>query len=222
MKLDTEKIKGQKYGRLTIIELDHMKTYTNHNGKVPYVKCLCDCGNITIVSLPSIKAGNSASCGCFNKELASKRSKTHGLSKTTEYSIYIDIKKRCYTKTSTHYKDYGGRGITICQEWLDDFMNFYNDMGEKPGDEYSIDRIDNNGNYSKENCKWSTQSQQCRNRRSSVKLEFNGVTKNLIDWAEELGFSYDLLWDRIFAQKWSIEKALTTPKILNNGRSRFK
>jgi len=153
---------GHKYNKLTVIKLHHKTQKYTIDGKKKghqyFWLCKCDCGNETIIPTSNLRKGLIKSCGCLKY--------THHLSNTRLYRIYIGMKTRCYNSKSLSYKDYGGRGITICQEWLDDFMNFYNwakDNGYS--DNLSIDRINVNGNYEPSNCRWATQEEQSNNTR---------------------------------------------------------
>ena len=128
---------------------------------------------------------------------------------TPEYMTWNRIKGRCYNKNKQGYKNYGGRGIKVCNRWLESFDNFYEDMGKRP-DGYEIDRVDNNGDYSPDNCRWVTSKENRRNRRSSKLIEFEGEVKNLSAWAEEYGVNYIAVHQRL-NRGWSIRKSLQTP-----------
>lgn len=132
------------------------------------------------------------------------------MSTTKIYYIWKAMKQRCFNSNNSRYKDYGGRGIKVCSEWLGEngFQNFYTDMGERPIGK-SIDRIKNNLDYCKENCKWSTPKEQSSNRRNSVFITYNGKTKTAKQWADEIGISYQTFWIRL-KKGWSVERSLTT------------
>lgn len=148
---------GQKFGRLTVLRLAE-KPY-----KSPLWVCICDCGIQTVVDGRNLRSGNSSSCGCLKKEISIK----HGMTKEREHGIWRHILSRCNNQKDKAYKHYGGRGIKVSDEWME-FKNFYADMGKSPFGS-SIDRINNDGNYCKENCRWVNHSQQMRNTRRSTK-----------------------------------------------------
>jgi hypothetical protein len=191
---------GEQFGKLTALE--HVSTAKNG---AAYWSLICDCGNKTTVRASHLRAGDIYSCGCVLKN----RLRTHGLTHTPIYVVWQNMRNRCYKKTNNSYEDYGARGITVCDRWKNSFENFYSDMGDIPAGK-SIDRIDNNKGYSPENCKWSTRLEQQSNRRSNVRVAYRGVEKTLQEWAREFGFSYQLLYGRLY-HGWNIEKALLTP-----------
>ena len=165
---------GSTYGKLTIINEKEPIIYTNGQ-KVRRVDCSCSCGNEKIVRLSDLRSGKTNSCGCYHKEIMSHIMKTvnkkHGdrtsYTSTAEYRSWYSMKDRCYRKKNKRYSDYGGRGITVCERWLHSFESFIEDMGRKPFLNYSLDRIDNNLGYNKENCRWTTSKIQNNNKRTT-------------------------------------------------------
>lgn len=171
--------------------------------------CRCECGTEFQSKSDALTSGRTKSCGCLSKERTSARMKTHGLSKISEYSVWEGIKDRCLNPNGTGYSDYGGRGIEIDPRWLE-FANFYEDMGTRPSPKHTIERKDNNGPYSKENCVWALQAQQARNKRTNVNITYNGKTQCLRDWSRETGISEQLLGKRVKAG-WPIKDLFLPP-----------
>jgi hypothetical protein len=196
---------GQKFNRWTIISEPFLQK--SHH---PLISCKCDCGTVKNVYLTHLTRGLSKSCGCLKKELAGQQRIIHGMTKTREFKIWMKMRQRCLNSSDHAFKDYGGRGITVCDRWINSFENFYADMGDSP-EGMSIDRIDNNKGYSPDNCKWSTDKEQSRNRRNNHMITFNEKTQCLTDWSSELGIKHHTLCVRLNKLNWSIEKALTTP-----------
>ena len=196
---------GQRFGRLTVVER------AGTAGSNATWLCNCDCGNVKIVSARSLKTGNTKSCGCLFNEANAKRCVTHGAKKTRLYRIWQGMKRRCDTPSASCYKDYGGRGIAVCEEWLHDFPAFQNwAFANGYAEDLTIDRIDVNGNYCPDNCKWSNAETQANNKRTSHVETFNGETHTVSEWAKITGLSRGLIKDRL-RLGWSIERALTEP-----------
>lgn len=196
---------GQKFGRLTVI-----KRVENSKTKGALWLCKCDCGNETIVQSGNLKNGNSKSCGCLNRENLLKSITTHGLHNEKLYGVWKGMRQRCNNPTSPRYKDYGGRGIIICEEW-NNFKNFYDwamSNGYKEG--LSIDRIDNNNGYNPNNCRFTDRTIQSNNRRNNKIFTYKGQTHTLAEWASLYNMNYWALWSRI-KRGWAIEKTLETP-----------
>ena len=203
-------LRGFKFGRLLVIE--RAPAETNKNS---YWRCVCDCGNETIVSRVNLRNGNTQSCGCYAKEIAkspqrigkivSKRTK-HGGVGTPLYAVWAGIKARVGNPNAANYERYGGRGIRICPEWKNDFQSFQKwsmENGYKKG--LSIDRIDNNGDYCPENCRWVDGKTQMRNRCVSKIASYHGLEKTIAEWAEISGLPYNTVWHR-FDNNWPESK----------------
>lgn len=204
-------IEGNRYGRLVVI------SYYGYDKGFDKWKCKCDCGNETIVSRHALESGNTTSCGCYNKQRIRETHYKHGGCKDRLYGVWKDIKKRCYNENERSYKNYGGRGIKMCDEWKNNYENFKSwaisaGYDENAGYmECTIDRIDVNGNYCPENCRWVDVKVQANNMRSNCVIEYNAEKHTLSEWANILGIKAITLWARINTYNWSIEKAFTTP-----------
>ena len=174
-------------------------------------RCQCDCGASTVVPASELRRTNrtpTQSCGCLSRKFAHVKPERHGRSNTVEHRIWAGIIKRCYNKKSSRYQYYGGRGISMCQRWLSSFIDFLQDVGLCPGPGYSLDRINNNGNYEPGNIRWATRTQQGRNTRHNHTVTVGSTTRALSEWAENSGIPYSQLKNRL-RQGWHPVLALT-------------
>lgn len=194
---------GQKFGRWTVVSFSH---FTKR--RAAYWLCRCECGSERAVNVAQLKNGTNRSCGCLQRELASAKSFKHGLSRHPLRPAYQQMKARCYNPNSPEYPNYGGRGIVVCERWRESFANFLADVGERP-EGCTLDRIDNNGSYSPENCRWATVSEQCNNTRVNHVLEYNGQRKTVVEWAREIGVHPNTLRSRL-RYGWSTERILSS------------
>lgn len=168
---------GERFGRLLV--LDYSNERYGHNKKW---LCICDCGNKKVVLGVLLKRGSTKSCGCLAKELLLKRITTHGKSNTVEFHTWSAVIARCTNPNIEGYKHYGGRGIQVCERWMNSFENFFEDMGKRPTSKHSIERRNTNGNYEPDNCSWDIQYVQDRNKRNNVYFTYNGVSYIKRDW----------------------------------------
>jgi len=194
---------GNTFSRLTVISQDKKV------GKHLMWNCVCTCGNHTKVSTTHLRQRKIHSCGCLRDSCAGDRARTHGMTGTTEYRSWQKMKERCLVKACKDFKNYGARGITICERWLNSFENFFADMGEKPKG-YSIERINNELGYNPENCKWATVSEQNSNTRYNVYVTYNGETMMIRDWSRRLGGGDWLVGSRL-KRGWDDIRAITQP-----------
>lgn len=186
-----EDLTGQRFGRLTVLE------FVSNDKPKSYWKCKCDCGKVVTVYVQDLKNGKTSSCGCLQREKAGKVNKTHGLRKTRIYNIWSHIKDRCYNSNCKSYKNYGGRGITICDEWRNDFKAFYDwAIGNGYNNTLTIDRIDVNGNYEPTNCRWVDMKTQQRNRRNNAIVEYQGKKMCITEASEVSKLSEGVLRNR--------------------------
>lgn len=184
---------GERFGMVLIVDIA-----TRRRG-VARVVGRCDCGTQKEFFLGNLKRGLTRSCGC--------RHTTHGQSYSSEYKAWINMIARCYKPTDQSFSKYGGRGITVCERWRDSFDAFFADMGRKPSPGLSIERKDNNGPYSPDNCKWATWREQGNNRRTSRLVTIHGQTKTMTQWSRESGLSHQVIDDRI-RRGWPEERWL--------------
>lgn len=198
---------GKRFDRLVIIGFDHKAC----NGLYHY-KCKCDCGNECVKSISYLtgRRAKNKSCGCIGSKIKSNSNRKHGLCLSTEYRSWQKMLSRCTNPNSDKFIHYGGRGIKVCERWLHSFENFLGDMGEKPEPKklYSLDRIDVNGDYCPENCRWATQKEQMNNLRKTIKYEYKGRIQSFTDWCIELGLSKGAVRSLIRRNGYTFEESV--------------
>lgn len=204
-------LRGQRFGRLVVIE----KTEKRDSGGNVFWLCKCDCGKDTLVSSHSLKVGHCKSCGCYKIDVNRKQGKQqftkHGKSDSRIYNIWCGMKQRCYDTNCNTYSNYGGRGITICDEWKNDFKSFYDwSMGNGYREDLTIDRINVNGNYEPNNCRWCTALEQSNNRRSNHLVIYKGVEMTVKQLSELCNMKYHTLLGRLL-KGWDVEYAVNQP-----------
>ena len=203
--MEKENLTNKIFNRWTVLK------FYGKIGHKNYWLCRCECGTERLVNSTALKSGSSKSCGCLQREIVKnqKYTVTHGLSKTRLYRIYRHMIERCYSKTCKSYKNYGDRGITVCDEWLADFMNFYNwAINNGYNDNLTIDRIDNNKGYSPDNCRWVTVKEQANNRRTSHLIVYKSQIKTIAQWAEELQIKPSYLYTQINRKNLTLEEII--------------
>lgn len=198
---------GQRFGRLTVISRGEKRgKYTG-----AFWLCKCDCGTMTTVSGNSLRKGETKSCGCLHIDML-KKDPSQKHTGTRLYTIWQGMKRRTMTKTNPRYSDYGGRGITVCEEWRESFEAFYKwAMENGYRDDLTLDRKDNDGPYSPENCRWATYYVQGNNTRRNRRIEYDGEIHTLTEWAAIKGITVQNLSNRINRYGWTVERALTEP-----------
>lgn len=208
-------ITNQRFGRLVAIRPE-FKDKRNHW----HWLCRCDCGNEKVIALSSLTRGLTRSCGCLDKEahLLRPNAATHGMTGTRLHRIWKAMKTRCYNPNTYDYKTYGAKGIRVCDEWKNDFMAFHDwAINNGYSDKLSIDRIEVNGDYCPENCRWASDVTQANNKASTRYVEYNGKSYTLTELSQMTGFTRETLYYRIFIAEWDVEKALL--KALKGGKA---
>lgn len=195
---------GQVYGRLTLLKQAPTR------GKQRRWVCRCTCGKIKDQPEYDVITGRTTSCGCLMRERNSARMRTHGMTHTRVYQAWLHMKQRCYDPNTPKYPHYGGRGIEVCARWRFSFENFLADMGERPSPHHSLDRIDGEGHYTPENCRWATYREQWYTRRDRLMVEHDGRQQLLAEWAREYHIQVGTVRARL-RYGWSMERALSTP-----------
>lgn len=192
---------GHRFGSLLVTKISDKRLGRK---KERAWECVCDCGNKRVVSTRNLRKGRSTSCGCtyVNSQ------KTHGMTKTPEYAVWCSMRRRCTDPTNSRWYTHGGRGIKVCESWMSSFENFIADMGRRPAPSLSIERIDNDGDYTPENCIWATDREQAENRRTTIRIKIDGRIQSLKAWCRELGLPYLKTYKRYVMRGWSLERAL--------------
>ncbi len=195
----------QQFGRLIVLQ----RADNSKRGQSRWL-CRCDCGKKIIIQGGNLKNGHTKSCGCLRKEIMTKHGHIKRGIKDGFYQSWQNMKDRCTNPNHKYYKDYGGRGITVCGEWLHSFSNFKRDnLDWKPG--LTIERKDKNGNYCPENCKWATRKEQGRNKRNNRYETYKGKRWLFIELCKEHNISYHIVYNRYYGLGWTLEDALTIP-----------
>lgn len=193
---------GKKFGRLIALHRLH-----NTKCKTKWL-CVCECGNFIETQEGHLRSGHTKSCGCLQRDISSQYHIKHNKCDTRLYNTWCNMKKRCYAVKFKDYRNYGGRGIKVCDEWLNDFMSFYDwSMNNGYKECLSIDRIDVNGNYEPSNCRWATMKQQSRNTRRNNIVTFNNVSHCVTDWCDLLGIKRNTVYKRL-SYGWNMHEAL--------------
>lgn len=183
---------GLRFGRWLVLAKVPI-IWGSRSGLPPMWECLCDCGARKAVDGAALRKSKSRSCGCLKLDMQT----THGLYKRPEYKIWMAMKTRCGNPHYAQYKDYGGRGIVVCKEWVNSFDTFLKDMGRRPSSQHQIDRIDNNGNYCKENCRWATRREQVLNKSNRRTAIFNGARILISDLAARFSVNAQSLHEKL-------------------------
>lgn len=208
---------GDRYGKLTIIKEVEKKILSKGKTDRQFL-CQCECGNQIIARFKSLRNGKRVTCGCYKPK---GQPPTHNKSKTRLYHIWKNMIYRCTNPERSHYEYYGGRGIKVCQDWVNDFETFETwALNNGYEESLTIDRIDVNGDYTPDNCRWATRKEQANNTRNNRIITFNGVSKSITQWSEETGISKNLIWerlrrntpiDKLFARKYNTNLEQSKP-----------
>ena len=215
-KIDITNFIGTKHNRLTILK--EVEPILYKKGTARRVLCKCECGKEKVIDFNSIRTSKSKSCGCLSKEVSSRTNTKHGLAMLStgvrhpDYCIWMKMKSRCLNPNDKSYKNYGGRGIEVCEAWQKSFTSFIDDMGWRPNNKYSIERIDYNKHYCPENCKWILKSEQTKNCRRVKLIAYNGKEHCLTDLCKLLGLVYSTMRHRVYDLGIPFEEAAKYPQ----------
>lgn len=200
---------GRRFGRLVVLAFSERITHPCGKTGLKW-KCRCDCGVEKSIDGEPLRDGRTISCGCHRRQATSSARRTHGCSATLEYRRWRDMRNRCNREKTSAFKSYGARGIKVCQRWNDSFEAFLSDMGLCPSPDHQIERKDNDGPYSPENCTWATRIEQANNKRTTVWLEIDGQRKPLNDWSRQTGVPASVIHRRL-KRGWSHKDAAFLP-----------
>lgn len=203
--LKVEDLSGHKYGQWTVIQYAGLAS----DRKATWL-CECKCGTRKVVRAKNLRNAQSCDCGCGRRQKTILRNTTHGRSRSPEHRTWCGMIKRCYNQNNPGYEDYGGRGITVCDRWKNSFESFLSDMGVKPFPEASIGRIDNDGNYEPNNCRWETYGQQAKNTRRNRRVVIGSDSRCFSEWAKEAGVTPSTFTNRVEAN-WNEDHLLLPP-----------
>lgn len=199
-----------QHNRIAFVKMTAPVVYPKYYQIVKKAEYICFCGNSFIATVKSVNKGTRSSCGCYNKKCTSAALTKHGLTNSKIYGVWCGIKRRCYNKNEKSYKDYGGRGINVCDRWLNSFQNFYDDMNEGYKEGLEIDRKDNSGNYCKSNCRWVTREKNSKNKRTTVMIEYNGVKLPMSEFCAKFKIPYGNFQMRLH-RGMTVKEAVETP-----------
>ncbi len=193
-------VTGRRFGRLVAIR---------YAGASKWL-CRCDCGTEISAETRNLNTGNTTSCGCFQRENAAQVARTHGMTDAPEYNLWWAMLARCYNPKTERYPCYGGRGIIVCDRWRNSFDAFYADMGPRPSHRHQIERDDNDGPYSPDNCRWATRLEQANNTRANTYLTVDGLRMSMADWARKTHIPSGTISSRL-RRGWTVTDAVSTP-----------
>lgn len=193
---------GQVFDRLTVLNEAPRRTTGKTALIVRMWRCKCECGNVCIKWQPDLRSGNAQSCGCIKRK--------HGLASTPEYNSWKSMINRCTDPSNKLFNRYGGRGITVCKRWLQSVTHFISDMGTRPDRGYSLERINNDGNYTPKNCKWAHRNEQANNRSNNHLLIVDGVSKTLAEWSRSVQLTPNTIRARL-KKGWTERQSILTP-----------
>ena len=207
---------GMQFGRLTVID----RASNTKDGSARW-NCVCSCGTKKTIMGSSLLRGATVSCGCYQKEMIIRKQTTHGQTHTRLFHVWQHMRNRCYNENYKFYNYYGGRGISVCDEWRDDFVPFMN-WAKSNGysDDLTLDRIDTNGNYEPSNCRWISRADQMNNTRLTKKYTMTGETHSIAEWCRIYNVPHERTRHRLVVRGWSIEDALTVPPLKKNHEPR--